>query len=511
MLSLERSMIIAIVGAILLECNAASLPMQATGESNPKVKMYRENIVQAKTLENLDVQLDHFVGVSEDNGTILFMLSASDTEALAAFQNAYELDKDWRTIPAPLEYSFVMPGFIDAHVHAPQFDNMGVGYDMELLPWLKNYTLPLEEKFDMSGDGENGVPNEITADFVLNSYRSVVEKILDQGTTTASYYATVDPHATLTLAKQVQDLGQRAYVGKVNSDINMPAGLKETTAQSIASTKWFIEAVQDLDSPLITPVISPRFALGASFELMTQLGDIARQYNLPVQTHLDENKHEVADVLAAYPFATSYTDVYAQAGLLNVSHIILGHCVHLTDAEIAQLGTYNTSVGCAHCPLSNYALNSGIAPVRKYLGADLRMGLGSDVAGGYSSDMLQVMRGAILASKSLYFAHDWDEEEWAPLEYYGVLNLATKGSAAIMGLGDQVGTLEPGYQWDALHIDLRAKNSMTSLEYIPDASEVGLSLTMDELVSKFIYEGDSNNIVTVWVNGQVVKDKTEST
>ena len=115
------------------------------------------------------------------------------------------------------------------------------------------------------------------------------------------------------------------------------------------------------------------------------------------------------------------------------------------------------------------------------------------------------MRMAIAGSKALYFQHN-RSKEWAHLDFDSALYLATKGSADVMGMGDKVGLLKPGYQWDALYIDIAAKGSATSMDYNKDAGKYGPAYSMGELVSKFIYQGDDRNIVKVWVDGKKVKD-----
>ena len=144
------------------------------------------------------------------------------------------------------------------------------------------------------------------------AYERVVRQLLDQGTTTASYYATIHPHASYILAKEVDRQGQRAYVGKVNSDMLPMAEQNESVEKSLEGTREFIHLVQSLNSPTVSPIISPRFGMGCSWELMEKLGDLAREYNLPVQTHLDENPDEIKGVAERFPNTTSYTDLYKQ-------------------------------------------------------------------------------------------------------------------------------------------------------------------------------------------------------
>ena len=476
----------------------------------PGVDVYRVNIAQAPTVDGgLEVQHDRLVGVRSGNGTIMFIVDAGDKDAVASAAQRFKFDRNLVMAGdhSPENTTFVVPGFFDAHVHAPQFGNTGLGYDTELLPWLNDYTFPLEDSFDNPADGyKAGAPGTSPESYVEQAYERVVKKMLNQGTTTASYYATHHPHASFVLAKEVARQGQRAYVGKVNTDVAPMEEQNESIEKSLQGTRDFIKLVQGLNSPTVTPVISPRYGLGVSWELMEKLGDLAREYNLPVQAHLDENQLEVIDVAKRFPNTTSYADLYAQTGLFNVSHMILGHCVHLTDNEITEILKY-PGVGCAPCPLSNFALDSGIAPIRHFLNRGLPTGLGTDVGGGYSSSPLESMRAAIAGSKALYFQHN-RTKEWARLDFDSAMYLATKGSADVMGLGDKVGLIKPGYQWDALFVDITAPGSPTSMDYNKFAGKYGPAYSVRELVSKFVYEGDDRNIVRVFVDGKKVKDIT---
>ena len=485
----------------------------AGGDNNDTipVELFRVNLVQAPTADGgLDIAMDQLVGVHAENGTIMFITDASDKDTIDYFSKEYAFNNPEAAInpngtaSGPQSTTFVLPGFFDLHVHAPQFANIGLGYSTELLPWLNSYTFPLEESFATTSETDTKGNSSPEERYVRNAYERVVSKMLTQGTTTASYYATVHPRASFILAQEVARQGQRAYVGKVNTDIAPNEELNESMEESLAGTVEFIELVKGLNSSRVTPVISPRYGLGVSWDLLVKLGDLAREHNLPVQTHIDENTLEVEQVTQRFPNTTSYADLYAKTGLFNVSHITLGHCVHTTDDEVTQMLQY-PGVGCAPCPLSNFALNSGISPIRHFLNRGLPVGLGTDAAGGYSSSPLESMRAAISASKALYFQHN-RSAEWAHLDIDSALYLATKGSADVMGLGDKVGVLKPGYQWDALFVDISANGSPTSLDYNRDAGRHGPAYTTRDLVSKFIYQGDDRNIVKVWVDGNLVKD-----
>eukprot|EP01061_Rhynchopus_euleeides_P009534 TRINITY_DN1870_c1_g1_i1.p1 TRINITY_DN1870_c1_g1~~TRINITY_DN1870_c1_g1_i1.p1 ORF type:complete len:629 (+),score=280.83 TRINITY_DN1870_c1_g1_i1:71-1957(+) len=459
------------------------------------VETYRVNLVQAKSLDELEVQEDQLVGVAP-NGTIMFIEAATDAAKVQELQVQYTFARAVASAP-PSRFTFVMPGFIDTHVHAPQFYNVGLGYDLELLPWLQKYTFPLEEQFI-----------DATNEKVVQAYRRTVQKTLKQGTTTAAYMGTIHTPATLVLAETMMELGQRGLVGKVNSDTLINTTLDEDTRTSFLQTEqWILDMMALRKSrgqrgALVTPAITPRFAVGTSMELMTLVGGLSRKYNLPVQTHIDESRGEIDLVAEMFSNSSSYAGVYKDAGLFDVPNMILGHCIHNTDEE-NELILAAKGVGCSHCPLSNYALDSGIAPIRHYTNIGMTVGLGSDVSGGYTSSMLETMRGAVIASKTKWFQNN-RTEEWRYFQHYGALWLATQGGAKLVGLENRVGKLAPGYQFDAIAVDVTAEASIMSFSVNEDAGSFGPANTLADMFGKFFYEGDDRNMQTIWVDGQVV-------
>jgi guanine deaminase len=121
----------------------------------------------------------------------------------------------------------IIPGFVDAHCHAPQYFFSGNGIDIPLLEWLQKYTFPVESKFS-------------NTDFASHVYRKSVSRHLLSGTTFASYYGTIHKEATKVLVDTVMELGQRAYVGKVSMDRNSPDSLIESTEQGLKDNEEFV-------------------------------------------------------------------------------------------------------------------------------------------------------------------------------------------------------------------------------------------------------------------------------
>jgi len=300
-----------------------------------------------------------------------------------------------------LEKKFLIPGFVDTHIHAPQYPNAGTGIDLTLLDWLNKYTFPTEKKYQ-------------DLKFASEIYNKVVQRTLQNGTTTACYYASLHLEATKLLVDIVSQKGQRALIGKVCMDRNSPVDYVESTQDNLNNTEKLIIHCQSKNVNLITPIITPRFVPTCTDELMKGLSELAKKYNVPIQSHISENKGEVEWVKELYPNLKNYAQVYDQHGLLN-NKTIMAHGIFLTDEELVLFRERKS--GLCHCPISNYSLHSGILDVIRALNAGVKVGLGTDISGGYSPSILQNIRAAIIASSTLQFSDD----KYIPLGYKEIL------------------------------------------------------------------------------------------
>lgn len=360
----------------------------------------------------------------------------------------------------------IIPGFIDMHLHAPQFANRGLGLDKELLPWLETYTFPEESKFS---DDE----------YARKIYSRFVHELWKNGTTSSIIFATIHKDSTNILMNLLNDAGLAAYVGKVNMDRNSPDYLIEKTEDSLVDTEEWICEHTNVDS-IVKPIITPRFVPSCSSELMRGLGELAEKYNLPVQSHLSENRGEIEWVKELHPNSKNYADVYNEYKLFGQTPTVMAHCVFNDEDEITLMA--ENKIFVAHSPISNFNLSSGIAPVRKYLNADVNVGFATDVSGGHSLSMKDVIVSAIQSSKMRWVYLDDSEDSISlPEAFY----LSTKSSGAFFG---KVGSFENGYDFDALIID---DENISSI----DAN------TVVERLEKFIYIGDDRNIFERYVKG----------
>ncbi|KAJ5719493.1 hypothetical protein N7493_007948, partial [Penicillium malachiteum] len=432
---------------------------------------------------------------------------------------------------------FFFPGFIDTHIHAPQFPNIGLFGSAGLLDWLNEYTYPVEASFGTKSDPKNQQTDpKDTPPEGLRVYDEVVARTLAHGTTCASYFATIHVPATNALAALCHIHGQRAFIGRVCMDNHHECPsyyVDQSAEEGFNATISTIDYIQTLDpnGTLINPIITPRFAPSCSNESLDGLGKLAASYNPPlyIQTHIAETTDEIALVQRLFPESSSYADVYDKAHLLT-NRTILAHGVHLTKDERTLIRERGSKV--AHCPASNSALGSGLAPVRIMLDEGLTVGLGTDVSGGYSPSMLEVARQACLVSRLLQYSAEYQEmtgnttfDGSEKLSVEDSLYLATRGGAAVVDMADDIGGFDNGMIWDAQLIELGAvKNSTVSpLDQTPVHALTGRDIayetgpvgnvdlfgneTWQEQIQKWMWSGDDRNVKNVWVQGALVHSR----
>ncbi|TGJ80116.1 hypothetical protein E0Z10_g8649 [Xylaria hypoxylon] len=398
---------------------------------------------------------------------------------------------------------FFFPGFVDTHVHAPQYPNIGIFGKSTLLDWLNTYTFPMEASL-------SSIPK------ARRVYTQCIRQTLAHGTTTAAYYATIDVDATNLLADLCYSMGQRAFIGRVCMDhLGPDYYIDESADQALAATRATIEHIRRLDSnfELVSPILTPRFAPACSVETMRGLSELQKQTQLPMQTHISENMDEIELVKKIFPNSKSYADVYDTYGILN-EKMILAHAIHLTEEEADLIAERNSKV--AHCPVSNSALSSGVARVRWLLDKGIQVGLGTDMSGGYSPSILEAARHAKLVSNHLVMPGGqldnlWQEErDKAKLSVDEVLYLATRGGAQVVGLADKIGAFEVGMQWDAQLIDLNAVPAEIAEDDFTTHGNVDIFgwEKWDERIAKWVFNGDSRNTKKVWVRGRLVHQQT---
>lgn len=399
-------------------------------------------------------------------------LIIEDGKVVGIFNELEEIYKDYPM--ADYTGKLIIPGFVDVHLHGPQYPNMGLGLDKELIPWLNTYTFPEEGKYS-------------DLEYATKVYKRLINDLWRVGTTRSLVYSSIHKDGTKLLMDLFIESGLGAYVGKVNMDRNTAPYLTEDTKESIEITEELITEYMG-KSPLVKPIITPRFVPTCTPELLKSLGEMAVKYNVPVQSHLNENKSEVVWVKELFPESKSYASVYDDFNLFGQTKTIMAHCIYNTDEEIDLMS--KNKVYAAHCTHSNYNLSSGIMPVRKFLDKDVPVGLGSDISGGNCLNMGNNIATAIQASKMVWLESD---NELVSLTFSEGFYLGTKGGGSFFG---KVGSFEKGYEFDALVID--------------DSIISGINeLTIEERLQKYIYVGDDRCIVDRYVQGRKIEKPFE--
>jgi guanine deaminase len=369
----------------------------------------------------------------------------------------------------------VLPGMVDLHAHLPQFPNAGLGAGMDLLAWLEKYIFPLERGFD--------VPTaERVAPAAWRAFAAA-------GTTTALVYGAVYEASLDATFRAAEAHGIRAIVGKVMMDRGTydptidPSTILE---RSLAESARLIERWHGAAGDRLRYAVTPRFAVSCTADLLRESADLAASTGAYWQTHVSEDKGEIAEVARLFPEAIDYVDVYDRAGGLG-DRTVLAHAVHLSDRELDRLVETRTHV--AHCPISNLFLASGVMPLGRYLDAGLSMGLGSDVAGGPDLSIFSVMRVGYYSQNARRVAGEERGPVLRPMDW---LRLGSLGGAEALGLGDRIGSLEVGKEADLIAVDPAFTAPLPGID----------DNDPEDLVSRLIFRAHPDMVRLAWVRGR---------
>ena len=426
-----------------------------------KKQVFKAHVIYTKEKDRFEVMENGYVAVDADGRVsgVASNLSSLDCE------DAEVTDFGDRLL---------IPAMNDLHVHAPQYRNQGIAMDLELLPWLQKYTFPEEMKYADLGYAER-------------MYRRFVRDLWRFGTMRACVFATIHTESTLLLMRLFQETGMGALVGKVAMNRNCPEGLSESVEEIV---RGYESIISKLNGALVRPIITPRFIPSCTPEMLHACGELAAKYQLPVQSHLSENKDEIALVQLLEKESSCYGDAYDHYGLFGQTPTVMAHCVWTEGEELELMKRRGVMV--AHCPTSNFNVASGMAPIRKFLDEGLRVGLGSDISGGHDLSIFRMMVYAIQVSK-IHYQRQREQSSSASKARFLTLSeafwLATKSAGSFFG---RVGTFEPGYAFDALVID------------DSDLNHDHYSLL--ERLERYIYLGDDRQIMHRFCQGKEIAE-----
>ncbi|TWT76726.1 Guanine deaminase [Planctomycetes bacterium CA13] len=330
-------------------------------------------------------------------------------------------------IPSTADYSnphaLICPGFIDTHLHLPQFNIIGA-HSLPLLKWLSDVTFVSEQRWE-----DSTYAKHMTCD--------VLRQLLAVGTTSFCAYGSVHHQATLEALKVARDIGFRGAIGQVLMDRNAPKTLCYNPTQLIEEAAITLE--QFAPNDCMVAAVTPRFAISCSAKLLSDAGKLAQRSDAIIQTHLAESVNECKHVSQLFD-GMSYVDVYRTSGLLN-ARSLLGHGIHLNDQDRKTLSDENAVI--AHCPTANSFLRSGTMNRRKLAANSVRVVLGSDIGAGYERSMVRVGRAMIEAAASIGDFIPSTASAWYDI---------TAGAANVLGWPD-VGSLVPDSRADVLLIE----------------------------------------------------------
>lgn len=360
------------------------------------------------------------------------------------------------------EGKVVMPGLVNGHSHAAMTLLRGVADDLALMDWLNNYIFPAEVQF-------------VDAEFVRIGTELACWEMIRGGTTTfvdMYYYPDV-------IAEVVESCGLRAYVSATVIDQRSPDA--ESAADSLQKGRAFIERWQGRSSR-ITPVFGPHANYTLNAEQLAATREAADEFGVPITIHMSESPFELQYSQDTY--GTTTIRLMDSLGFLD-GPTIGAHVVWPTPEEISILA--ERQVGVIHNPTSNMKIASGIAPVTAMIDAGVRVGLGTDGAASNNDlDMWEEMRLAAFLQKV---------EQMNPeaLPAKTVLNMATRGGAQAIGLGDSIGRLEAGFAADLITIDY------SDVHHVPSY----------DVISHLVYVTDEQDVSSVVVDGRVLMRERE--
>jgi guanine deaminase len=314
----------------------------------------------------------------------------------------------------------IIPGMIDTHIHYPQTD-MIAAYGEQLLQWLETYTFPTERQF---ADPQHA--REV-AEFFL-------DELLRNGTTTACVFGTVHPESVEAFFAAAEARNLRMIAGKVMMDRHCPDYLRDTPETGYQQSKALIEKWHERGR--LSYAVTPRFAPTSSPEQLATAGQLLQEFpDVYLQTHVAENRAEVAWVQELFPESRSYLDVYHQHGLLK-PRSVLAHCIYLDEADRQCMA--ETGAAASFCPTSNLFIGSGLFDLMAMKAHGIRVGMGTDVGGGSSFSLLQTANEA-------YKVTQLHSNKLSPFQ---MLYLATLGGAKALYLDDKIGNFAVGKEAD---------------------------------------------------------------
>ena len=352
--------------------------------------------------------------------------------------------------------SYLLPGFIQTHVHLCQTLFRGYADDLALLDWLKTRVWPMEAAH---------TPKSLAA-----AARHAAHELLQSGTTTVLTMETV--HDTDAVFEALEPMGLRAVVGKcmMDSDDAVPKRLLEQTARSIDESLAIAKRWHGRANGRLRAAFAPRFAVSCSRELLEAVADLSTEHGLVVHTHASENRDEIA--LVRSRTGRKNLDYLADTGLAS-ERLCLAHCVWVDEAEQSLMAERRVKV--LHCPGSNLKLGSGIAPVSDMRAKGISVSLGAD--GAACNNHLDVFEEMRLAAVLQAVRH-----QPGALTARDAVQMATREGARALGLDADIGSIEIGKRADLVLVDGHGPDPYSTIVYACRGTDIRTVIVDGELL-----------------------------
>jgi len=358
---------------------------------------------------------------------------------------------------------YVLPGFIQTHIHLCQTLFRGYADDLRLMDWLRTRVWPMEAAH--------------TADTLRAAARLAATELLSTGTTAVLTMETV--HDTDAVFEAVEESGLRATIGKcmMDFDAQVPRRLQEKTSASIDESLAIRRRWDGAAGGRLRAAFAPRFAVSCSRELLEAVASLSREHGALVHTHASESRDEIA-LVRQMSGGLSNLEYLASLHLAS-PHLCTAHCVWVDDREQQILADHDVKV--MHCPGSNLKLGSGIAPVPELKARGITVSLGADGAACNNRlDMFEEMRlaGVLQAMR----------REPGVLPARDIVWMATRAGARTLGLDAEIGSLEPGKRADLIVVDrdrphlVPGPDPYSMLVYSARGSDVRVTVVDGELL-----------------------------
>ncbi len=353
-----------------------------------------------------------------------------------------------------LDRHVLLPGLINAHTHASMSLLRGFADDLPLMRWLQDHIWPAETRW-------------VDPEFVRDGSRLAIAEMLRGGVTCFNdmYFF---PEVTAAAAR---DCGMRACVGLIAVDF--PTAYARHLDEYLDKGLALHAALRA--EPRLHVAFAPHAAYTVSAPALKRIGRLAADLAIPVHIHLHETTTEITDFRTRH--GCRPLERLEQLGLLS-PRLLAVHMTQLEPAEIDRLA--QAGVHVAHCPESNLKLASGFCPTAWLDAAGVNVAIGTDGAASNNDlDLFGELRTAALLGKGV-------AGDPAVLPAARVLRMATLNGARALGLGAEIGSLEPGKAADLIAVDLGQPE--TEPVYHP--------------ISQLVYATGRHQVSDVWVAGQ---------